>query len=78
MHASLKERKVKTTVHVTLRFVLGTTFQNQHSFLDYTDFVYIQTDFFMIKHTLFFQTYSGSFICESQYYCICFAPVGVH
>ena len=41
----------------------------------YTDSVYIQIDLCLIKHTLFILTYSGSFICESQFYYIHLAPV---
>ena len=59
----------------TLAFVLGITFQNQHMpNLNSTDSVYIQINFYMIKHTLFILTYSGSFNYKSQFYYICCAP----
>ena len=41
----------------------------------YTDSMYIQIDFCGIKHVMFILTYSGSFICESQFYYIRLVPV---
>ena len=40
----------------------------------YTDSVYIQVDFCMIKLTLYILSYSGSSICESQFYYIRLVP----
>ena len=74
-------RTFRTIVHVTFffsflffknvycNFVLSITFLNQYTpNFSYTDSMYIQIDFCMIKHTLFILTYSGSFVCENQFY----------
>ena len=42
---------------------------------NYTDSMYTQIDFCRIKQTQFILTYSGCFICKSQFYYIRFAPV---